>query len=220
MILVPQHFFLNNHVAVEEALGPDRLAGILRPAGHRSAYHWCEKEAAHHGLTGVAVFHHYMARITQRGWGQFEVLDVDPERGTARVRLRNSAFVDGERRRAGRKALLHVRALARRFARLRGGLRRPHGPARGTRGFLRGAGGARPLPVRGRAPAPEGERRSGGRPQRGAVEPQEPDLVAGAAVAARQVGQDLADDGAKLVAVTRAGRRDHHLAVLGVVVED
>ncbi|MBN8942763.1 MAG: 4-vinyl reductase [Rhizobiales bacterium] len=103
MILVPQHFFLNNHYAVEAALGPEKLEEILRPAGHRSAYFWCEKEAAHHGMGGVEVFHHYMKRITQRGWGQFDVLDLDPEAGTAHVRLNNSAMVDEARRKSGRK---------------------------------------------------------------------------------------------------------------------
>jgi hypothetical protein len=76
MILMPQHFYLNNHYAVE---------------------------AAHHGLSGVEVFRHYMRRITQRGWGQFEVLDILPEAGTAHVRLRNSAMVDEARRNSGRK---------------------------------------------------------------------------------------------------------------------
>jgi hypothetical protein len=103
MILMPQHFYLNNHYAIEAALGPEKLAEILRPAGHRSAYFWCEKEAAHHGLSGVEVFRHYMRRITQRGWGQFEVLAVDPETGRGSVRLRNSAFIDEARRNAGRK---------------------------------------------------------------------------------------------------------------------
>ena len=103
MILVPQHFFLNNHFAVEAELGPERLAAVLKPAGYRSAHHWCEKEAAHHGLAGLDVFHHYMKRITQRGWGQFEVLDADIDAGTAHVRLRHSAFVDEARRSSGRK---------------------------------------------------------------------------------------------------------------------
>src|SRR5580693_8862592 len=44
MILVPQHFFLNNHYAVEKALGAAELEKILRPAGYRSAYVWCQKE--------------------------------------------------------------------------------------------------------------------------------------------------------------------------------
>jgi predicted hydrocarbon binding protein len=103
MILVPQHFFLNNHYAVEAVLGPEKLEEVLRPAGHRSAYFWCEKEAAHHGLSGVEVFRHYMRRITQRGWGQFDIVKLDPEAGLAQVRLRHSAMVDEARRTSGRK---------------------------------------------------------------------------------------------------------------------
>ena len=103
MILVPQHFFLNNHFAVEAALGPERLAELLRPAGYRSAYYWCEREAAHHALSGLDVFQHYMRRLTQRGWGQFMPYDVDLEAGHARVRVDNSAFVDDERRPSGRR---------------------------------------------------------------------------------------------------------------------
>ena len=102
MILVPQHFFLNNHFAVEAVLGPERLAEVLRPAGYRSAYYWCEKEATHHGLSGLDVFHHYMRRLTQRGWAQFKPQDVDLGAGHACVRVDNSAFVDDERRGSGR----------------------------------------------------------------------------------------------------------------------
>ncbi|MGM4916523.1 DUF5943 domain-containing protein [Tardiphaga sp. 813_E8_N1_3] len=103
MILVPQHFYMNNHFAIEAAVGAAELERILRPAGHRSAYYWCEKEAEFHGMSGVDVFRHYMRRITQRGWGQFDVLDVSPDEGTATVRLRYSAMVDDERRNSGRK---------------------------------------------------------------------------------------------------------------------
>jgi Domain of unknown function (DUF5943) len=69
MLLVPQHFFLNNHYAVEAVLGPEKLAEVLRPAGYQSAYFWCEKEAAYHGMGGIEVFRHYMKRLGQRGWG-------------------------------------------------------------------------------------------------------------------------------------------------------
>ncbi len=103
MILVPQHFFLNSHYAVEAELGPQRNAAVLRPADYRSSYHWCEKESAHHGITGIAVFQHYMDRLTQRGWSQFDVLDTDMDAGTARIRIRNSLFVDDARRSTGRK---------------------------------------------------------------------------------------------------------------------
>lgn len=95
MILVPCHFFLNNHAEIEAALGVGRYAEILFRAGHKSAWTWCEREAATHGLAGVAVFHHYMKRLSQRGWGRFSVQAVDAAAGTARIRIDHSAFVLG-----------------------------------------------------------------------------------------------------------------------------
>jgi len=92
MILVPRHFFLNNHLAVESALGRERYAELLFQAGHKSAYVWCEKEAKTHGLSGVSVFHHYMKRLSQRGWGQFKVESIDPTAGRARIQVRHSVF--------------------------------------------------------------------------------------------------------------------------------
>ncbi|MBV9562795.1 MAG: 4-vinyl reductase [Bradyrhizobium sp.] len=94
MILVPQHFFLNNHYAVEAVLGPGKLEEVLRPAGYRSAYFWCEKEAAFHGLDGAEVFRHYLRRLSQRGWAQFEIAELSPEAGTARIVVRHSALID------------------------------------------------------------------------------------------------------------------------------
>ena len=92
MILVPRHFFLNNHHAVESALGADKYAALLFTAGHKSAYAWCEQDARTHGLKGVEVFHHYMKRLSQRGWGQFTVESIDPKGGHARVQVRHSVF--------------------------------------------------------------------------------------------------------------------------------
>ncbi len=93
MLYVPRHFFINNHKAIEAELGPERYAGILYQAGYKSAYHWCEKEAALHGLSGGAVFEHYMKRLSQRGWGLFTIEHLDIDLGEARVRLDHSAFV-------------------------------------------------------------------------------------------------------------------------------
>jgi len=93
MILVPRHFFVNNHIAIESAVGEERYAQQLFEAGHKSAYVWCEKEARTHGIQGVAVFHHYMKRLSQRGWGQFVVETIDAESGHARVRVDHSVFV-------------------------------------------------------------------------------------------------------------------------------
>ncbi|SJN14379.1 hypothetical protein CZ787_14850 [Halomonas citrativorans] len=93
MLYVPRHFFVNNHVAIEEALGAEKYADILYHAGYKSAWHWCEKEAELHGMEGVDVFEHYMKRLSQRGWGIFVTEEIDLDAGTARVRLEHSAFV-------------------------------------------------------------------------------------------------------------------------------
>ncbi|MGH8620204.1 MAG: DUF5943 domain-containing protein [Burkholderiales bacterium] len=93
MILMPRHFFMNNHLAIEAELGVERYADLLFKAGHKSALTWCKQEAATHGLKGAAVFHHYMQRVSQRGWGRFTVQAIDAAAGTARVRIDHSAFV-------------------------------------------------------------------------------------------------------------------------------
>jgi hypothetical protein len=77
MIYVPRHFFVNNHVEVERVLGRDAYASSLYEAGYRSAHFWCKKEAATHSLRGMAVFEHYLRRLSQRGWGLFSLVDAD-----------------------------------------------------------------------------------------------------------------------------------------------
>jgi predicted hydrocarbon binding protein len=104
MILMPRHFFINNHAAIESALGREKYAALLYEAGYRSAYTWCEKEAATHQLQGVEVFHHYMKRLSQRGWAQFKVEALDADSGAARVRVAHSVFVAGAGGNAGGKA--------------------------------------------------------------------------------------------------------------------
>jgi len=93
MIYVPRHFFVNNHVEAEAAIGREAYAQSLYKAGHRSAYFWCEQEAATHGLQGLAVYEHYLKRLSQRGWGLFAFESVDASTGHARITLHHSVFV-------------------------------------------------------------------------------------------------------------------------------
>jgi predicted hydrocarbon binding protein len=95
MLYVPRHFFLNNHLAIEAALGREAYARLLYEAGHRSAWAWCEAEALTHGMSGTAVFRHYMRRLSQRGWGRFGVVEVAEDASRARVRVDHSLFVLG-----------------------------------------------------------------------------------------------------------------------------
>lgn len=103
MILLPRHFLINNHVASEKAIGVEAYAKHLHDAGYKSAWQWCEKESARHGLSGIDVFHHYMKRLSQRGWAQFKVESVDEATGHAKVRLQHSVFVSEFGKDAGRK---------------------------------------------------------------------------------------------------------------------
>jgi hypothetical protein len=93
MIYVPRHFFVNNHVEAEAAIGRETYAQSLYKAGYRSAYFWCEQEARTHGLKGLAVYEHYLKRLSQRGWGLFSFDEVDATTGHARIRLEHSVFV-------------------------------------------------------------------------------------------------------------------------------
>ncbi|MFT2110628.1 DUF5943 domain-containing protein [Marinomonas sp. 2405UD68-3] len=93
MLYVPRHFFVNNHMGIEEEIGAERYADILYKAGYKSAYYWCEKEAEEHGLQGEEIWHHYMKRLSQRGWGFFITEEIDVPAGTAKIRLEHSAFV-------------------------------------------------------------------------------------------------------------------------------
>ncbi|MDP6342247.1 MAG: DUF5943 domain-containing protein [Alphaproteobacteria bacterium] len=94
MLYMPRHFFINNHLAMEQALGRPALAELLYESGHRSAYYWCQQEAATHGLGGIAVFHHYLRRMSQRGWGQFDGGGIDPDLTGGEVLARHSCFVE------------------------------------------------------------------------------------------------------------------------------
>lgn len=96
MIYMPRHFFLNNHLAVEQALGRDVYARQLYDAGYRSAWQWCERESKTHGLRGLDVFRHYMKRVSQRGWAQFTISTLNEQTGAATVRLDHSVFIYGE----------------------------------------------------------------------------------------------------------------------------
>ena len=96
MLYVPRHFFVNNHTAIEEALGREKYATLLYDAGYKSAYFWCASEAKTHGLSGLPVFEHYLKRLSQRGWGQFKFETVDAKSGAAEIRLDNSLFVLAE----------------------------------------------------------------------------------------------------------------------------
>ena len=93
VILIPRHFLMGTYKAFEEALGTSGFSRAMDQAGRAAARSWCVQQAEHYGLKGIAVLEHYLSRISQRGWGQFNLGEHDIMAGTARVELRHSAFV-------------------------------------------------------------------------------------------------------------------------------
>ena len=112
MLYVPRHFFTNNHMAVEEALGRDAYAEILYKAGYKSAYHWCDKEAKQHGISrhgGVRALPEApvatrLGHVHDRGSRSGDVARAHRTASTRRSCWRS---------RARGQALLHVRGLVR-----------------------------------------------------------------------------------------------------------
>ena len=103
MVYLPRHFLVNNHLAVEAALGRDAYRAILRAATAKSAIGWCEAQVRDKGLDPEATFRHYFQRLSQRGWGQFsiEALDTVGRRGS--ISVRNSIFALEAGQRPGRR---------------------------------------------------------------------------------------------------------------------
>jgi hypothetical protein len=93
MVLVPRHFLVNSHKAVEAAVGIAANARLAYEAGYRSAWYWCDQESKRHGLAGMQVFEHYMRRLSQRGWGRFSVVTAEAATGRATVHVAHSVFV-------------------------------------------------------------------------------------------------------------------------------
>jgi len=92
MVYLPRHFLVNNHLAVEAALGREACRAILRASTAKSAIEWCEAQVRGKGLDPETTFRHYFQRLSQRGWGQFSIdaLDIAGRRGS--ISLKNSIF--------------------------------------------------------------------------------------------------------------------------------
>jgi hypothetical protein len=88
MIYVPRHYFVNLQTAMAEALGEEAYRKRMYEEGRKAAFEWCAAVSKASGMRGIDVFHHYMRRLSQRGWGLFHPEEVDLARGTARIRLR------------------------------------------------------------------------------------------------------------------------------------
>jgi len=92
VILVPRHFWAFVQMECERRFGVAATREVYDAATRKAAKVWCEREAKRHGLSGIAVFRHYLDRMSRRGWARMTIEAVDPKDGTARIRLDHSAL--------------------------------------------------------------------------------------------------------------------------------
>jgi len=92
MILMPRHYYVFIQMEMERRLGIAATAGLFQAAAARAARLWCEREAETHGLAGVAVFRHYLARLSRRGYGRFTLEAIDAAAGRATVAVAHSCY--------------------------------------------------------------------------------------------------------------------------------
>lgn len=95
MIYTPRAFLVNIQKAVEDAIGVAGYRDRLYAAAYDATRQWCETQAALHGISGPAVFHHYLDRLSRRGWGRFALVEANWRAGTAQARLDHSAIAAG-----------------------------------------------------------------------------------------------------------------------------
>jgi predicted hydrocarbon binding protein len=103
MLYMPRHFFMGIIETVEAAIGREAADRHFYKAGFDAAFQWCHAESGRSGFKGMDVFHHYMNRLSQRGWGMFDGSAINPKTGVGTVVLRHSSFVAHFGRGSGRQ---------------------------------------------------------------------------------------------------------------------
>jgi len=92
VILVPRHFWAFVQMECERKFGIAATREVYDAATRKAAKVWCEREARTHGLSGVAVFRHYLDRMSRRGWARMTIETIDPSAGRTQIRLDHSAL--------------------------------------------------------------------------------------------------------------------------------
>ena len=91
MVLMPRWFFVGIMKRVVAEVGVETAVRIYSGAGWEGAYNWAMVQLKA-GLTGRAVMEQYLGSMTSRGWGRFEIMEMDLEQGRGRFRWHNSAL--------------------------------------------------------------------------------------------------------------------------------
>ncbi|UCD80802.1 MAG: 4-vinyl reductase [Desulfobacterales bacterium] len=94
MLLMPRWFFVAIKKQIESLAGKEIARKVYYEAGYEGAAKWAQTQMKEAGLSGRAVMEQYLASASVRGWGRFEILDFDQERGYGRFRIHHSAVAE------------------------------------------------------------------------------------------------------------------------------
>ena len=94
MLLMPRWFFVAIKKQVESLAGKEISKKVYYEAGYEGASKWAQTQMKEAGLSGRAVIEQYLASASVRGWGRFEILDFDQERGYGKFRIHHSAVAE------------------------------------------------------------------------------------------------------------------------------
>lgn len=90
MVLMPRWFFGAIMRCLEEAAGKEIAQKVYYDAAFEGAYKWGQAQAAK-GLKGREIMEQYLGSLSLRGWGGFEIIEMDLDEGRGLFRLHNSA---------------------------------------------------------------------------------------------------------------------------------
>jgi predicted hydrocarbon binding protein len=94
MLLMPRWFFVAIKRQVEALAGPEIARKVYYEAGYEGATLWAQTQIKEAGLTGRAVMEQYLRSGSLRGWGRFEIINFEIDRGRGFFKLYNSAVAE------------------------------------------------------------------------------------------------------------------------------
>ena len=93
MVLMPRWFFGAIMRCIEETAGHEVARKVYYDAAYEGAYKWGEAQAER-GLVDRQIMEQYLGSLSIRGWGGFEIVGMDVDRGEGTFRLQNSATAE------------------------------------------------------------------------------------------------------------------------------
>lgn len=102
VLLIPRHLWVGVQKAIEGALGVEAAHALFHAAGDSAARVWCTQQGERFHMAGAALFEHYLRSVSLRGYGQLTPVQIDLDRGLARVRIDHSVYAAEYGRHAGR----------------------------------------------------------------------------------------------------------------------